>query len=333
MSHVRIGTRGSALALAQATEVKVALEQRLPGTTAELVIITTSGDDATRGSADTLPGDVKGVFVKELEEALLDATVDVAVHSVKDLPTELPDGLTLGAIVSRRDPRDAVATPLRVEGPEGVPPRGITRDVLRDLPAGARVGASSLRRQAQVKRLRRDVELVPIRGNVDTRLTKLDRGEYDAVIVAACGLMRLGLEARIAQRLEPAQMLPAPGQGALGIELRADRDDLRAVCAALDDPATRAAVSAERALLKALGGGCQVPIAALATIDASGNLTLEGAVFSPEGLRGIRQSLSGAHTEAERIGATLASHLRAKGADRLLFGQKAQPWYAGQSTS
>jgi len=315
---LKIGTRGSALAVAQATEVKAVLEQRVPGTTAELVVIRTSGDEtapfppSAAGEAP-LPS-VKGMFVKELEEALLDGRVDLAVHSVKDLPTELPAGLMVRAVLARRDPRDAV----------------ITRDgqPLERLPAGARIGASSLRRQAQVKRLRRDLEVLPIRGNVDTRLRKLDEGQYDAVVLAACGLLRLGLEPRITQRLEPREMLPAPGQGALGVEVRADREDLRAVCAALDDAVTHAAVRAERAMLRSLGGGCQVPIAALATLDGLGNLTLDGAVFSPDGLRVIRQSLSGAQGEAERIGITLASHLRAKGADRLLFGHKAQAWRA-----
>ena len=309
MPVVKIGTRGSTLALAQAHEVKAAIE-RLAATSSEIVIIKTSGDDAP---LDVAPGtDVKGMFVKELEEALLDGRIDLAVHSAKDLPTELPAGLILGAILARRDPHDAVST--RAGGP------------LAELAAGARVGASSLRRQAQVKRLRKDLEVLPIRGNVDTRLRKLDEGQYDAIILAACGLERLGLGARITQRLTSAQMLPAPGQGALAIELRADRPELAAVCAALDDARTRFAVIAERALLRSLGGGCQVPIAALGTIDDLGNLTLEGAVFTPDGQRVIRQSLSGAQESAERLGITLASHLRAKGADRLLFGQKAQSW-------
>ena len=335
MPTVRLGTRGSSLAVAQANEVKGTLEARLPGTTVELVIIKTTGDEAAPFSGDLTPSQPrraglnlpyggsetgsKGMFVKELEEALLDAKVDLAVHSVKDLPTELPAGLSLGAVLPRRDPRDAVVSR---EGRS-----------LDQLPTGARVGASSLRRQVQAQRLRRDLELTPIRGNVDTRLRKLDEGQYEAIILAVCGLERLGLASRIVQRLEPVQMLPAPGQGALGIEVRADREDLRAVCAVLDDATARATVTAERAMLKALGGGCQVPIAALATIDGSGNLTLDGAVFAPDGLRVIRQSLSGPLADAERIGATLASHLRAKGADRLLFGQKAQTWRTVPSTS
>ena len=326
MPVVKIGTRGSALALAQAHEVKAALE-RLAATDSAIVVIKTSGDDASidvmapaSGGGTTRPGsgtDVKGIFVKELEEALLDGRIDLAVHSAKDLPTDLPAGLILGAILARRDPHDAVATPIR-GGQAGRP--------LADLAAGARVGASSLRRQAQVKRLRKDLEVLPIRGNVDTRLRKLDEGQYDAIILAACGLERLGLGARITQRLTSAQMLPAPGQGALAVEIRADRPELAAVCAALDDARTRFAVTAERALLRSLGGGCQVPIAALGTIDDLGNLTLEGAVFTPDGQRVIRQSLSGAQESAERLGITLASHLRANGADRLLFGQKAQAW-------
>ena len=318
MSHVRIGTRGSALARAQANEVAQAIAARRPGTTTELVIIKTSGDDFTRGSAETVPDDVKGLFIKELEEALCDGRIDLAVHSVKDLPTELPEGLMLGAVLARGDARDAIVTR--------------TGQSLAQLPAEARVGASSLRRQAQIKRLRRDVGVVAIRGNVDTRLRKLDEGQYDAIVLAACGLQRLGLGARATQILEPAQMLPAPGQGALGIELRADRagvTDVGELCAALDDAPTHAAIRAERALLRSLGGGCQVPIAALAALDEHGNLTLDGAVFTPDGLRVIRQTLSGPREEAERIGITLASHLRAKGADRLLFGQKAMAGRSG----
>ena len=323
---LKIGTRGSALAQAQAREVQQAVAQRRPGTMTELVIIKTTGDEFSGGLTpewgQTPSESVKGLFVKELEEALLDGRVDLAVHSVKDLPTELPAGLSLGAVLTRRDPRDAVVTPLR----------GGQR--IDQLPAGARVGASSLRRQAQVKRLWREATLTPIRGNVDTRLRKLDEGQYDAVILAACGLERLGLGHRIAQRLAIRDMLPAPGQGAIGVEVRADRENLRPLCVALDDEATRRAVTAERAMLKALGGGCRVPIAALATVDASGTLTLEGAVFAPDGLRVIRESLAGAQEEAERIGVTLASHLRAKGADRLLFGQKAQQtWRVAPSTS
>ena len=326
---LRIGTRGSALALAQARQVVAALTARLPGTEAELVVITTRGDDgviaqAAGGVAGGPPPSEKGLFVKELEAALLEGRIDLAVHSVKDLPTDLPPGLVLGAVLAREDPRDAVVTPRRAGDSVGggvAPVDGLRRDALRDLPAAARIGAGSLRRQAQLKRLRRDVEVIPIRGNVDTRLRRMDEGQYEAVVVAACGLHRLGLTARVAQWLDPRQMLPAPGQGAVGVERRADRTDVQQVCAALDDPATHQAIRAERALLRGLGGGCQVPIAALATGDGQGGLTLEGAVFSPEGLRMIRQTISGPAAEAERLGIALASHLRARGADRLLFGQ------------
>jgi len=314
VTALKIGTRGSALALAQAREVQQLIAQRAPGTATEIVVIRTAADEGGP-KGDAIVPEGKGWFVKELEEALLDGRVDLAVHSAKDLPTDLPAGLTLGAVLPRRDPRDAVVTR------DGRP--------LADLPAGARVGASSLRRQAQVRRLRKDVEPMTIRGNVDTRLRKLDEGQYDAVILAGCGLERLGLASRITERLAPREMLSAPGQGALGLEVRADRPELAALCAALDDAPSRLAVQAERAMLRSLGGGCQVPIAALATIDDMGNLTLDGAVFTPEGQRVIRQTLSGAKADAERIGITLASHLRAKGADRLLFGQKsmqAQSW-------
>ncbi|MBI4227752.1 MAG: hydroxymethylbilane synthase [Candidatus Omnitrophica bacterium] len=317
---IRIGTRGSALAQAQAQEVHAALASRAPGAAAEIIVIKAGGDEGGPHGEGPLPaGSGKGWFVKELEEALLAGRVDLAVHSVKDLPTELPAGLALGAILPRRDPRDVVVTRDRTS--------------LALLPAGARVGASSLRRQAQLRRLRRDLELLSIRGNVDTRLRKLDEGQYDAIVLAGCGLARLGLAARVAQWLEPAQMLPAPGQGALGLEVRADRPDLLAVCARLDDAPSRLAVTAERALLRSLGGGCQVPIAALAALDAAGNLALDGAVFAPDGRRVVRQTLSGAQDDAERIGITLASHLRAKGADRLLFGQHSTQAHAWQASS
>jgi hydroxymethylbilane synthase len=257
----------------------------------------------------------KGIFVKELEEALLEGRIDVATHSVKDLPTDLPPGLRLAAVLPREDPRDAF----------------VARDGfhLRTLPPEIPVGVSSLRRQAQLKRLRRDLTPVPIRGNVDTRLKKLDSGEYGALILAACGLIRLGLGDRIGEYLDPSQMLPAPGQGAIGVEIRVPQEltapaaEFSSLVQTVDDPETHWEIEAERALLKALGGGCQVPIGALARIQGE-TLTLAGVVLSPDGLKAIQREIAGPKRNAEQLGAELASHLRAAGADRLLYGHWVQ---------
>jgi len=305
MPALKIGTRGSALALAQAGQVKELLERSKPGITCELVVIKTSGDTLTGKQADQPEEALKGLFVKEIEEALLKGKIDLAVHSAKDMETDLPEGLMIGAVLKREDPRDAVVA------------RGAA---LKDLPAGARVGVSSIRRQAQLKRLRRDLELVPIRGNVDTRLKKLDAGEVDALVLAAAGLKRLGLADRISEFLEPAQFLPAPCQGALAVEVRSDRADLAEWLRPLEDAAARREVEAERSLLKALGGNCRVPLGALARVTDENNMTLEGVVLSPDGLKAVRQSVAGSTKSAQRLGMDLASHLRAVGADRLLYG-------------
>jgi len=302
MPTLKIGTRGSKLALAQAGQVKELLEKSRPGLTCELVVIKTSGDTFS----GTVPEEaLKGLFVKEIEEALLSGKIDLAVHSAKDMETDLPDGLTIGAILKREDPRDAVIA------------RG---GALKDLPAGARIGVSSIRRQAQLKRLRRDLELLPIRGNVDTRLKKLDAGEYDALVLAAAGLKRLGLADRISEFLDPAIFLPAPCQGALAIEIRRDRADLVEQLRALEDTSSRREVEAERSFLKALGGNCRVPLGALARVTDENNMTLEGVVLSPDGLKAVRKSVAGSTKSAQRLGVDLASHLRAVGADRLLYG-------------
>ncbi len=312
---IRIGTRGSKLALAQAGLVKEQLERAHQGLDCTLEVIKTSGDDFSAGQTSvpgtgTVPGTadfaIKGLFVKEIEEALLDGRVDLAVHSAKDMEAELLEGLAIGAVLRREDPRDVLVTS---NGAAGV----------KELPAGTRVGASSLRRQAQLKRLRRDLELVPVRGNVDTRLRKLDAGEYGALILAAAGLKRLGLEGRISGYLDPAHFLPAAGQGALAVEVRKDYAELMEPLQKVDDPTTHAEVEAERSFLKALGASCRVPVGALARAS-EGNLVLEGTVLSPDGLKAVRKSISGPASAAHRLGAELASHLRAAGADRLLFG-------------
>ncbi len=332
-ANLRIGTRGSQLALAQANEAKQALEKAHPGLTCELVILKTSGDDFTGGlylsekgqspwnrisggdRAGTVPGDragtvpVKGLFVKEIEEALLEGRIDLAVHSVKDLQAELPAGLRLAAILPRQDPRDALVA------------RG--GGTVKDLPEKTTVGASSLRRQAQLKRLRADLEPVPIRGNVDTRLKKLEAGECGALLLAACGLIRLGLQDRISERISTDQMLPAPGQGALGIQVREEDREVVRFVEAVNDPDSDLEVKAERALLKALGGGCQVPMGALAKVQGE-NLSMSAVVLSPDGRKAIREQIVGSAQAAEKLGKDLASHLRAAGADRLLYGSWAE---------
>lgn len=317
---LRIGTRGSPLALAQAAEVKEALEKAHPGLTCEFIIVKVSGDDFNIG--DSPPGDtlrgrvspgglspVKELFVKEIEEALLEGRIELAVHSVKDLQAELPAGLKVAAVLPRKDPRDAL----------------ITRDGKKwnDLPTDGRVGVSSLRRSAQLKRLRRDLEYLAVRGNVDSRLKKLDGGEYDALILAACGLARLGLGSRITEILDPERMVPAPGQGALGLEIREDDRETAEILRAVNDPGSWAEIEAERALLKALGGGCSVPVGALARLQGE-SLTLTGIVLSPDGMKAVRKEAAGPKQSAQRLGTELASHLRAAGADRLLYGHWAE---------
>lgn len=319
MNQIRIGTRGSQLALAQANWVKAALEKADAGCTCELVVIKTSGDEISgRGSPHPNPlpeGEGgkevagKGLFVKELEEALLEDRIDLAVHSAKDMETQLPKGLTLAAIPAREDPRDALVARQRV--------------TFQTLPAGAKVGVSSLRRVAQLKRIRTDLEYLPIRGNVDTRLRKCEQGEVEALVLAACGLNRLGLAEWIRETLDPRQILPAPAQGALGIEMRQGREELKPFVQTLDHAPTHLEVRAERALLKALGGNCRVPVGALARAE-DGKITLAAVVLSPDGRKAIRRELSGPWKAVDRLGEELASHLRAAGADRLLYGAWAQ---------
>ncbi|MBI3323287.1 MAG: hydroxymethylbilane synthase [Candidatus Omnitrophica bacterium] len=302
---LKIGTRGSALALAQAEIVKEALEKAHPELTCEQVVIRTSGDDLSPKLSEEQAA-IKGLFVKELEEALLDGRVDLAVHSAKDLESDLPKGLSIAAVMKREDPRDAL----------------VARDGagLKGLPAGARVGVSSLRRVAQLKRLRRDLEYVEVRGNVDTRLRKLEEGQADALVLAAAGLIRLGLGARISEALNPEQFLPAPCQGALAVEIREDRTDVAGAVRPLEDADARAEFEAERSLLKALGGNCRVPLGALARAGGE-SMTLGAVVLSPDGMKAVRKSVGGSRAAARRLGAELASHLRAAGADRLLYGR------------
>jgi hydroxymethylbilane synthase len=301
LSVVTIGTRGSALALWQARHVAARLEAAHPGLSVRLEVIKTTGDKILDVPLAKVGG--KGLFVKEIEEALGARKIDLAVHSLKDVPATLPFGLEIGAVCVREDPHDAW---LSRKG-----------ERFAETPLGARVGTSSLRRQSQLLALRPDLVLEPLRGNVDTRLRKLDEGRYDAVVLAAAGLRRLGFAARIQEILPATVMLPAIAQGALGIEVRVDDEAIHELLRLLHDPATAVCVGAERAFLKRLGGGCQVPIAGHATLEGD-RLHLRGLVAWPDGHALVRGEREGAAEDAEEIGRALAEELLARGAGRIL---------------
>ena len=304
MQKITIGTRGSLLALWQTNWVKTQLEKLHPGIEVDIKVISTKGDRVLDVSLPKLGEQGKGLFTKELEDALFEHHADLAVHSLKDLPTELPAGLQIGAICEREDVRDALVA------------RGGIRSFGK-LPERALIGTSSLRRQAQLLAARPDLAVRPIRGNVDTRLRKLDEGTYDGIVLAAAGLHRLGHADRITEHLSEELMVPAVGQGALAIETRADDAAIDEIIRALDHEATRLACRAERAFLKGLGGGCLVPIAAHATIE-SGVMTVIGLVASPDGSDSLRTRQSGPSVDAEAIGRLLADELLSRGADRIL---------------
>ncbi len=299
MKPLRIGTRGSALALWQARSIAESL--RAANVETELVIIKTSGDKFQQTSFSQFG--TKGVFIKELEDALLDRRVDLAVHSMKDVPTEIPEALTIAAICKRQDVRDAVLSL------SGAP--------LEELPAGSRIGTSSLRRQSQLLHLRNDLKMLELRGNVDTRIEKLKRGDYDAIVLAKAGLDRLGLSGNITQILPPEICLPAAGQGAIGIESRADDSEVLRTLEQLNDPETRSGVEAERAALAGLEGGCQVSIGAWGRVE-SGKLILEVAVLSPDGARRLWDKAWGAPEDAKLIGSKMARMMLENGAAALL---------------
>jgi hydroxymethylbilane synthase len=301
-----IGSRGSKLALWQAEWVRARLAEARPDVEVRIEIVKTSGDVLRDAPLSVIGG--QGAFTKELEEALLAGRIDIAVHSLKDLPTVLPEGLRVAAVTEREDPRDALVLRAGAEG---------QTNSLAGLPPGAVVGTSSQRRRSQLKHLRPDASVQELRGNVDTRLRKLDAGDFDAVILASAGLRRLGFENRISATLSTAEMLPAVGQGALGVETRADDEDTSELVSPLDDAATRAACEAERALLRSLGGGCLVPIAAHATVTAT-RLRLEGLVAAPDGGRVLRDAVEDELPNAVRAGETLAARLREQGAEELL---------------
>ena len=302
MTVLRLGTRGSLLALAQSKWTAAALETN-GAPEVSLEVIRTVGDEHLDQPLHEISG--KGVFTRELDEALLGGRVHLAVHSLKDLPTMLPEGLCIAATPCRVDPRDVLV------GPEG------TSTTLASLKEGAVVGTSSLRRVALLNAFRRDVTPRTIRGNVDTRLRKLDDGQFDAIILAGAGLTRLGLAGRANEWLERTSWLPAPGQGALGIVTRTEDAETRQLVAALNDPDSFAAVTAERTFLEALGGGCQVPIGALG-VPYGESLRMWGLVASPDGRRVVRGDLTGSLTDPQALGNKLADLLRERGAAAIL---------------
>jgi len=300
-NQIRIATRKSPLAMWQAEHVSARLIEAHPGLEVELVTFTTQGDKILDTPLAKIGG--KGLFVKELERAMLDGDADIAVHSMKDVPVELPEGLYLPVILQREDPRDAF----------------VSNDYkdLTDLPQGARLGTSSLRRQSQLREARPDLEILDLRGNVNTRLAKLDAGDYDAIILACAGLKRLGFDERIRTSLSPEVSLPAIGQGAIGIECRNDDARINNLIAVLDDPITHICVDAERAMNERLEGGCQVPIAGFAELNDD-QLQLRGLVGKVDGSEILRSAIFGKPDEAKAMGTALAEELLARGADTIL---------------
>jgi hydroxymethylbilane synthase len=300
MKRLVIATRRSRLALWQAGHIKQRLEALHSGLAVELLPLSTRGDELIDRRLDQAGG--KGLFVKELEQAMSDGRADLAVHSIKDVPAELPAGFDLAAITAREDPRDVLVSR--------------SYKTLSQMPAGATVGTSSLRRSAQITERHPHLEIRLLRGNVDTRLAKLDRGEYDAIVLAAAGLERLGLAARATAHLELDEMLPAPGQGALGIECLAGRAEVAALLAPLADRDTTACVRAERAVSRALGGSCSLPLAAYA--ERLKELRLRALVASSDGRRVVRCDLVGGAGDPEALGERAAAALRAQGAEEIL---------------
>ncbi len=301
MKTLKIATRQSPLALWQAEHIRARLQELHPDLTVELVKFVTQGDKILDTPLAKIGG--KGLFVKELEAALLDGRADLAVHSMKDVPMALPEGLTLAVICEREDPLDAFVSN--------------QFEKFADLPQGARVGTSSLRRKSQILKQRPDLQIIDLRGNVGTRLGKLDDGQYDAIILASAGLKRLGLENRIRHTIEPNVSLPAVGQGALGLECRADDQDVLALIQALLHIETDVCVRAERAFNAYLEGGCQVPIAGYATLQ-DGKIHIEGRVGSPDGQTLLRAEMTDEAHNAQQLGENLARNLLEQGAGDLL---------------
>ena len=303
LTELRIATRGSPLALWQAEHVAARLEALHPRLKVSLLTMKTRGDKLLDAPLAKVGG--KGLFVKELELGLLDGRADLAVHSLKDVPVDFPDGLELALVMEREDPRDAFVSN--------------RHDSLAAMPAGTLVGTSSLRRQTQIRERYPELRVDWLRGNVNTRLAKLDAGEFDAIILAASGLQRLGFADRIKIAIAPEECLPAIGQGVLGIEIRSDDEALRALIAPLAHADTAIRISAERALNKTLNGGCQVPIAGYAVLEQD-QLYLRGLVGEPDGSEILRAEIRGSSSQAHDLGVRLAQQLLAQGADRILAG-------------
>jgi hydroxymethylbilane synthase len=299
--NLKIGTRGSKLALTQTNFVAEKIKKIMPETNIEICVIKTSGDIMQDVSLLTIGG--QGVFVKELEDALLSKKIDLAVHSMKDIPGETPDELMFAAILPREDMRDVL----------------VSRDNIKmeSMPKGAKIGTGSQRRGAQIKAMLPDVNIVPLRGNIETRLKKIETENLTGVILAAAGMKRMGLAEKITQFLPVEMMLPAVGQGALGLQIRKMDIDLAKICASLDDMTTAAEVTAERSFLRSLGGGCRLPIAALGKLEGQ-RLSLEGMVAAPDGSSMIREKIQGAKEEAEELGKKLAEIILEKGGKKLL---------------
>jgi hydroxymethylbilane synthase len=297
-----IASRESRLAMWQAEHVQSRLRALNPGRDVQILGMTTRGDQILDRPLAAIGG--KGLFIKELEVAMAEGRADLAVHSMKDVPMDMPEGFVLAAISEREDPRDAFVSPRYLS--------------LADLPSGAIVGTSSLRREAQLRAKFPHLIIKPLRGNLDTRLKKLDAGEYDAIILAAAGLVRLGLADRIRTRIDPAEMLPAPGQGALGIEICTGQSDNQRIADALADAQTAACVRAERAFSRRLGGSCHLPIAGFAVGEADRQFWLRGLVASVDGSQIVSGECRGAWADAERLGTALAEQLLAEGAAALI---------------
>jgi hydroxymethylbilane synthase len=304
--HIRIATRKSALAMWQAEYVAGELRQLPDVENVSLLPMTTRGDEVLDRSLQDIGG--KGLFIKELELAMQSDDADIAVHSMKDVPAEMPEGFCIAAVLPRAAPYDALLSR--------------SGKCFAELPPAAKIGSSSLRRQAQLRALRSDVQVVPLRGNVNTRLAKLAAGDYDAIVLACAGLERLGLDAQISERFDPEQMLPAAAQGVIGVECLEDRDGLRQVLAQLEHGETRCTTTAERAVARRLQASCQSPVASFATLHGD-DLTLLALVASVDGSTLLREEITGSSAEAEALGIEAADRLLARGAASLLDNDRA----------
>ena len=308
MAQLKIGTRGSELARWQAHTVATLLRERA-GVDCDVVIIKTTGDRLSEAKLSQIGG--KRLFVKEIEDALLANEVDLAVHSSKDMPAVLPAGLAIGAVLPREDARDAIVLPRVVDTPLTI------EEVVRELGQSPRIGTSSVRRVAQLSRLFPAAQFLPIRGNLDTRLRKLDSGDFDAIVLASAGLRRLGQSSRISAYLPADACVPAPGQGVIAVEIRDGDQRVAAIVATINDPQADAVLTAERAVVRRLGGGCQMPIGAYASLDAAG-MSLSAIVVSPDGAQAATAHVTGPADAPEACGEAAAAQLLERGAGEIL---------------